>query len=140
MGKKEWESYFDAVRKQNWESARTALAKIVQKEKGNPQVHLKMGDLFQRLGDPVNAVASYHKCAALLEREGFRQKSVALYKIILRLDPNDEKAIYKIKDLMMEVESESVSSALPNVTAPAENASDGGLSAFREKFEGRSMV
>lgn len=108
MSKKYWESYFDAIRSQNWEKALVSLNTILEKEPKNAQVHLKVGDVFQKTGDISNAVAAYHQSAWLLMKEGFHQKTLAIFKIILRLDPDNAEAINKSKELMMEIESSKV--------------------------------
>lgn len=105
MAKKYWETYFDALRKQDWEKAMQALNSILKDEPKNSQVHLKIGDIFQKAGDMSNAIGAYHQSAWLLVNEGFLQKALAIYKIIMRLDPENEEAINKSKDLLMELES-----------------------------------
>ncbi|MDP3111837.1 MAG: cyclic nucleotide-binding domain-containing protein [Thermodesulfovibrionales bacterium] len=105
MAKKYWETYFDALRKQDWEKAMQSLNSILKDEPKNSQVHLKIGDIFQKAGDMSNAIAAYHQSAWLLVNEGFLQKALAIYKIIMRLDPENAEAINKSKDLLMELES-----------------------------------
>lgn len=105
MEKKSWELYFDAVKKQDWAAAKEVLKKIAREEKYNPQVYLKMGDVCQRAGDAANAIASYHVSARILKSQGFNQKAIALYKIILRLDPANEEAIGRSRELMQEMEA-----------------------------------
>lgn len=105
MAKKYWETYFDALRKQDWEKAMHSLNSVLKDEPKNSQVHLKIGDIFQKAGDMSNAIAAYHQSAWLLVNEGFLQKALAIYKIIMRLDPENEEAINKSKDLLMELES-----------------------------------
>jgi len=105
MENKSWETYFNAVKKQDWETAKTSLQKILQLERNNPQIHLKLGDIYQRTGDSIKAIASYHKAAWLLRSRGFLQKAIALHKIILRLDPHDAEAISRSHELMMELET-----------------------------------
>ncbi len=112
MSKKQWESYFDAIKNQNWEKALDSLNSVLKNEPKNPQVHLKIGDVFQKAGDMSNAVAAYHQSAWLLMKEGFLQKALAIFKIILRLDPNNAEAINKSKELLMELESSKMKSAL----------------------------
>jgi CRP-like cAMP-binding protein len=57
------------------------------------------------MGDQTHAIASYHKSAWILTKQGFLQKALALYKIVLRLDPYNSEAMNKSKELMMELES-----------------------------------
>src|SRR4030042_2250524 len=105
MSKKYWETYFTAIKKQDWEQARSSLEHLSNIEQENPQVQLKLGDIHQRLGDHIHAITSYHQSAWILTKQGFMQKALALYKIILRLDPYNTEAINKSKELMMELES-----------------------------------
>ena len=109
MDKQNWEIYFNALKKQDWKTAKTALQNILQVDRKNPQILLKLGDIHQRTGDSVNAIASYHQAARMLQSRGFLQKAIALYKIILRLDPFDSEAINRSKDLMMEIETAKIS-------------------------------
>lgn len=111
MAKKYWEIYFDALRKQDWEKALQALNSVLKDEPDNSQVHLKIGDIFQKAGDLSSAITAYHQSAWLLVKEGFSQKALAIYKIILRLDPENAEAVAKFKELLMEVESSRMKSA-----------------------------
>lgn len=105
MDKQSWEKYFNAIKKQDWKTAKTALQDILQDDRNNPQILLKLGDIYQRTGDSVKAIASYHQAAWLLQSRGFLQKAIASYKVILRLDPFDSEAITRSKKLMMELET-----------------------------------
>lgn len=105
MSKKYWETYFNAIKKQDWEQARSFLEHLSNIEQDNPQVLLKLGDIHQRLGDHIHAITSYHQSAWILTKQGFRRKALALYKIILRLDPYNAEAVNRSKELMMELES-----------------------------------
>src|SRR4030042_7151767 len=105
MSKKYWETYFTAIKKQDWEQARSSLEHLSNIEQENPQVQLKLGDIHQRLGDHIHAITSYHQSTWILTKQGFMQKALALYKIILRLDPYNTEAINRSKELMMDLES-----------------------------------
>ncbi|MFN3740024.1 MAG: cyclic nucleotide-binding domain-containing protein [Thermodesulfovibrionales bacterium] len=100
-----WESYFAATRSQNWKKAVEILFNIKEKEPENPQVFLKIGDAYQKLGDIEKAVPAYSQAAYLLLKDGFIQKALAVYKIILRLDPDNHEAINKTRDLLVEIET-----------------------------------
>ncbi|GAB4485340.1 MAG: hypothetical protein OHK006_11240 [Thermodesulfovibrionales bacterium] len=105
MSKGVWERYFDAMKKQDWDSARRSLLTLAQTEKNNPQVHLKIGDIDQRLGLTAEAIDAYHHAAYLLRSDGFLQKAGALYKIILRLDPENAQALSLSKQLLEELDA-----------------------------------
>ncbi|MEW6162714.1 MAG: cyclic nucleotide-binding domain-containing protein [Nitrospirota bacterium] len=111
MSKNYWEAYFNAIKKQDWEGAKNSLHHLSNVERDNPHVHLKIGDIYQRMGDSLNAVASYHQAAWILTKQGFMQKALALYKVILRLDPYNVEAINRSKELMVKLESAKISAA-----------------------------
>ena len=118
MGKNYWEMYFGSVRQEDWAGAKGALEHLASLERNNPQVHLKLGDIYQRIGKSPHAIASYHQSAWLLKNKGFIQKALALYKIILRLDPENDEALKLSKDLMIELESaKAAKSAAPSLGA-----------------------
>ncbi len=99
-----WEAYFEAVRKQNWQKALEHLNELKGSEPENPQVFLKLGDAYQKLGKPEKAIPEYSQAAWLFLKDGFVQKALAVYKIILRLDPHNQEAVNKSRDLMVEIE------------------------------------
>jgi cAMP-dependent protein kinase regulator len=103
MSKQQWESYYNAVINQDWEQAKTSLESLCAVEKKNPGILLKLGDICQRTGDAGGAIAAYHKSADILKEQGFIQKALALHKIILRLDPDNEAAIKTSRGLLEEL-------------------------------------
>ena len=111
MDKNQWELYFDAVKNKNWQKAADLLNAILKTEPKNPQIHLKIGDVFQKKGDINRAVSAYHQSAWLLMNDGYTQKSLAVFKVILRLDPNNAEAIKSTKELMIEIEGAKVKPA-----------------------------
>ena len=119
MENKQWELYFDAVKNKNWQKAVDSLNAILKTEPKNPQVHLKIGDVFQKKGDISRAVSAYQQSAWLLMKDGYMQKSLAVFKVILRLDPNNAEAIKSAKELMMEIEGAKVKPAEePSIPMP----------------------
>jgi len=129
MNKENWENYLNALKMQDWETAKNALLKILQAEQKNPQIHLKLGDIYQRTGDSVNAIASYQHAARLLQSQGFLQKAIALYKIILALDPYNSEAISRSKELMMDIETFRMS----QTSVPASESMEAFASGFEAK-------
>ena len=55
-----------------------------------------LGDLYFRAGQIDKAVAEYNKIAEHLGGEGFFSKAVALYKKILKIKPDEEKAMWHL--------------------------------------------
>jgi tetratricopeptide (TPR) repeat protein len=105
MSKKYWETYFSAIKRQDWDQARISLENLASTDRDNPHVQLKLGDIYQRTGKTAPAIASYHKSAWILTKQGFAQKALALYKIILRLDSYNEEAMNRSNALMIDIES-----------------------------------
>jgi len=119
MDKEYWELYFDAVKNKNWQKAVESLNAILKTDPKNPQVHLKIGDVFQKKGDLSRAVSAYQQSAFFLMKEGYLQKALAVFKIILRLDPDNAEAIKSTKELMMEIEASRIKPAEePAMTLP----------------------
>jgi hypothetical protein len=104
-GKKLWETYFKELLKKNLQKALDSLKKLKEIEPDNSQVYLKMGDLLQRVGDNSSAVKAYHDAANCLVSEDHQEKAVAIYKIILRIDPENSDAQDKIKEVVAYLES-----------------------------------
>ncbi len=113
MAKEQWETYFDAVRKEDWKSAKNILQLIAKQEKNNPQTFMKIGDVCQRTDDKAEAIAAYTHAAQILRMQGFAQKALATYKIALRLDPQNPEIIQRAEMLMDEFESVKAASHIP---------------------------
>jgi hypothetical protein len=91
--KKHWNVFFKSIQKKEWNKALSALNSLKEADPENPQIHLKAGDVLQRSGDVQGAVAAYHQSASLLIDSGFQQKAIAIFKIILRIAPEDKQAL-----------------------------------------------
>ncbi|MEK6693463.1 MAG: tetratricopeptide repeat protein [Nitrospirota bacterium] len=61
-----WESYYDAIKQQDWKKALRSLESLKRSEPKNPQAHLKIGDLLRRTGNINDAVNAYDRSASLL--------------------------------------------------------------------------
>ncbi|MBI5634624.1 MAG: cyclic nucleotide-binding domain-containing protein [Nitrospirae bacterium] len=116
MAKEQWESYFDAVKKEDWKTAKNILQSISKQEKNNPQTFMKIGDVCQRTGDKTESIAAYTHAAQLLRMQGFAQKALATYKIALRLDPNNPEIIRRAEILMDEFETAKTAPHMPAPT------------------------
>lgn len=104
-GKKLWETYFKELLKKNLQKALEALEKLKKIEPDNSQLHLKMGDLLQRVGDGKGAIKAYHKAANCLISEDHQEKAIAIYKIILRIDSDNSDAKNKMEEVVAYLES-----------------------------------
>jgi tetratricopeptide (TPR) repeat protein len=58
-----------------------------------------LGDLFIRVGRVDRAVAQYARIAEQLSSDGFLSKAAALYKKILKIVPDDERALLRMAEL-----------------------------------------
>lgn len=58
-----------------------------------------LGDLYVRAGQVDNAVAQYIRIADHLATEGFMPKAAALYKKILKIKPNEERALSQLGEI-----------------------------------------
>ncbi len=61
--------------------------KLVKDDPQDVRTWLKIGDLFTRLGSTREAVDTYGRVAETYAQQGFFLKAVAVYKQILKLDP-----------------------------------------------------
>lgn len=81
------------------------IDELIKKNPSNPNNYIKKGDLFQKEGRYKEAAEAYHKAATLLEKDGFFKKALIIYKIIIRIDNNDEKAVAHVNKLVSEIQS-----------------------------------
>ena len=58
-----------------------------------------LGDLYFRAGQVDKAIAQYNDIADHLATEGFLPKAVALYKKILKIKPDEERAMWHLGDI-----------------------------------------
>lgn len=58
-----------------------------------------LGDLYFRAGQLDKAIAQYNDIAAHLANEGFFPKAVALYKKILKIKPDEERAMWHLGNI-----------------------------------------
>jgi tetratricopeptide (TPR) repeat protein len=58
-----------------------------------------LGDLYIRAGQIDKAIAQYNDIAAHLANEGFFPKAVALYKKILKIKPDEERAMWHLGNI-----------------------------------------
>ncbi len=101
--KKLWEQFFKVVLKYDWDKALSLLEKLRSLEPQNAQVHIKLAEILQRKGDNPRAVKAYHTAARFLVDMINMQKALAIYKLILRLNPDDEEALEKSRQIMHEL-------------------------------------
>jgi cAMP-dependent protein kinase regulator len=102
-----WNLFFANHDKEHFTQALDALKQLAVLEPNNIQIYLRFGDLYQKTHESDKAVSSYFKAASLLEEDGFCNKALALYKMILRIDPVNDQARDGLNKAVDELKSES---------------------------------
>lgn len=119
-----WNLFFANQDNEHFPQALEALKQLSGIEPHNPQIYLRLGDLYQKTHESDKAVSSYFKAAAILEEDGFYSKALALYKMVLRIEPGNEPARDKINKAVNDIKSLSGLSAgkAGKQSAPAQPA------------------
>jgi tetratricopeptide (TPR) repeat protein len=73
--------------------------KVVEDQPGDWNTTNTLGDLFVRAGQPGKAAAQYTRIADHFMREGFYPKAGALYKKLLKLNPEDEASQLNLAEI-----------------------------------------
>lgn len=98
-----FQKIFNAIGIREVNDATLCSFKSVEGNDVNPNYFIRRGDSYQREGNPVEAIRSYHKAADLMIRSGFFKKALAVLKIILRIDPADQAARHSMERILSEV-------------------------------------
>ncbi len=72
---------------------------LLDDDSGDLKVCQKLGDLYAKKGNKANACEQYNKIAQDYQEKGFYLKAIAVYKQIVRLDPDDLGIYLKLGDL-----------------------------------------
>lgn len=123
-----WEGLFKSLRDNDWPGAIKNVNDIIDSDRGNPNLYLKKGDICLKSGDKAEAVNAYLKAAWYLNKDGFFKKALAVYKLVLRYDPDNDEALHESNRIMMELESisEAPKKAEWMIFAPEETPHDAG--------------
>jgi len=76
------------VAKGAYDKAIKEYQKILDADPKDVRILQKMGELYQKKNDPVQAAQYFTRVAESYTTDGFFLKAVALYKQVLKLDPN----------------------------------------------------
>ena len=87
------------IQKGNIDRAIQAYLKIVEQDPKEVRIWLKIGDLYARKGDKEKASTTYLRVAEAYEQQGFYPKAVAIYKQILKFDPEMIEVSIKLAQL-----------------------------------------
>jgi tetratricopeptide (TPR) repeat protein len=91
--------------------------KVIEDQPSDWNTANTLGDLYFRAGQLDKAIAEFNDIAAHLANEGFFPKAVALYKKILKIKPDEERAMWHLgnisarQGLLVEARSNFVSLA-----------------------------
>jgi cAMP-dependent protein kinase regulator len=88
--------------KGQWSSALTAYEKAIEGTTPDVKVVRRIGDLRAKLGLKAGAVDAYRKVADMYASTGFLVQAIAIYKILLRLDPSADDIGKKLVSLYAE--------------------------------------
>ena len=86
------------MQKSDWQKAIGELEKLFAIDQ-DPQVKVRMGDVRQKMNQKPQAVNEYMKAAEIFADKGFVVKALAMYKLVLRVDPSHSKALDQMASL-----------------------------------------
>ena len=113
------------VQKGAYDKAIKAYEKILAEDAKDVRILLKVGELHQKKGDDKAAAAAFQKVAETYAEQGFFLKSVAVYKQIVKLDPDDLRANERLAALYQQLGLLSDAMAqLQTVAAACERSGD----------------
>ena len=108
-----------------YDKAIKTYEKILAEDAKDVRILLKIGELHQKKGDEKAAAAAFQKVAETYAEQGFFLKSVAVYKQIVKLDPDDLRANERLAGLYQQLGLMSdAMGQLQTVAAASERAGD----------------
>ncbi len=87
------------LRQGRLDAAIAEYARLVEEQPGDWATAKLLGDLYVRAGHLPQAAAQYARMAEHLAREGFVAKASALYKRIVKIQPDDDAALRRTAEL-----------------------------------------
>jgi tetratricopeptide (TPR) repeat protein len=91
------------VQKGALDKAIAAYQKITAEDPKDVRILLKIGELYQKKGDDKLAADAFQKVADTYAEQGFFLKSVAVYKQIAKLDPEDVRVNERLAGLYQQL-------------------------------------
>jgi len=92
----------DFIRKGQWKKALDVVKQLHALDKGDPQLTLRLADLYLKVGDKDNASKNYIMTGNAFKKQGLNAKAIATYKMVLRTDPSLTGVQDMIDELMGE--------------------------------------
>jgi len=79
-----------------------ALIELAKLEPDDPRLWLKIADVRLKSGDREGAIQDYLRAAERYAEDGFAVQAIAIYKIVLRIDPSRDEIKRKLSALSSE--------------------------------------
>jgi CRP-like cAMP-binding protein len=73
--------------------------RLAEVNPGDLQVQVQIGDLLRKVGREAESLVRYKYVLAEYVKKGLFLQAIALGKLILKIDPEDEEALHLLKDL-----------------------------------------
>jgi len=83
----------DLVQRRKWDKIRKGYEDLIEKNPKDTRSRLKLGDLYAKQGKTAKAVEQYTETAEIFAKAGFHLKSIALFKQILKVQPQSIPAL-----------------------------------------------
>jgi tetratricopeptide (TPR) repeat protein len=87
------------LRQGSLEAAIAEYLRVLDERPGEWTLANTLGDLYVRAGQLDKAIAQYARVADMLHADGFVAKAGAVYKKILKLDPNHDHTLLRVADI-----------------------------------------
>ncbi len=114
------------VQKGQFDKAIRVYQRILDEDPKDVRVLLKVGELQQKKGDNVAAAETFNRVADTYSEQGFFLKSVAVYKQIIKLTPDDARVNERLGSLYQQLGLMSdAMGQMQIVAASYERAGDG---------------
>lgn len=111
------ESLQKCLKKSQWDKAIQVLDRLSLLEPNQAVHRLRAGDYYLKMGATEKTVAAYDQAAGLFTKGGFIVKALTAYKMILRLDPQNESVHAKMQGLHTQVREQAALSQPYIITA-----------------------
>jgi pilus assembly protein FimV len=87
------------LRRGNIDKAIKEYLAALEKDKKDVRLLMKLGEVYNKKGDPGKALEHYGMAAKNLTKDGFYSRAVAVYKQILQIDDSDLSILENLADL-----------------------------------------